>query len=180
MATVHGNARLARHVADIDDSGHHTTTPALSEPVEVVTASGASQDIDYSVAHWWDITLTANCALTISNPPASSIVGDLVVVLRQGGSGSYTVTWPAEVDWQDTDGTGGGAAPTLHTVVTAQDVIELVTFDAGTSWGGSHEGGSTAASTTMWRPVMVEDGATGLWYVTVTGDGDAVMTEVPV
>ncbi len=24
MATVHGNARLARHVADIDDDGHHT------------------------------------------------------------------------------------------------------------------------------------------------------------
>jgi hypothetical protein len=24
METVHGNARLARHVADIDDDGHHT------------------------------------------------------------------------------------------------------------------------------------------------------------
>ncbi len=33
--------------------------------------------------------------------------------------------------------------------------------------------------TSIWVPVMVEDGATGLWYVTVTGDGDAVMTEVP-
>ncbi len=33
--------------------------------------------------------------------------------------------------------------------------------------------------TSMFVPVMVEDGASGLWYVTVTGDGDAVMTEVP-
>lgn len=33
--------------------------------------------------------------------------------------------------------------------------------------------------TTYFVPVMVEDGATGLWYVSVTGDGDAVMSEVP-
>lgn len=30
----------------------------------------------------------------------------------------------------------------------------------------------------IWVPVMVEDASTGLWYVVVTGDGDAVMTEV--
>jgi hypothetical protein len=39
--------------------------------------------------------------------------------------------------------------------------------------------GTGTSATTMWVPVMVQDGATGLWYVTVTGDGDAVMTEVP-
>lgn len=33
--------------------------------------------------------------------------------------------------------------------------------------------------TSIWVPVMTEDVGTGLWYVAVTGDGDAVMTEVP-
>lgn len=36
-----------------------------------------------------------------------------------------------------------------------------------------------APPTTHFAPVMVEDGGSGLWYVVVTGDGDAVMTEVP-
>ena len=33
--------------------------------------------------------------------------------------------------------------------------------------------------TSMWVPVMTEDTSTGFWYVAVTGDGDAIMTEVP-
>lgn len=31
----------------------------------------------------------------------------------------------------------------------------------------------------MFVPLMTEDVGSGLWYVVVTGDGDAVMTEVP-
>jgi hypothetical protein len=34
-------------------------------------------------------------------------------------------------------------------------------------------------TTSIWVPVMTEDVGSGLWYVAVTGDGDAVMTEVP-
>ena len=35
------------------------------------------------------------------------------------------------------------------------------------------------ATTSIWVPVMTEDTSTGFWYVAVTGDGDAIMTEVP-
>ncbi len=37
----------------------------------------------------------------------------------------------------------------------------------------------TSTPTSMFVPVMTEDVGSGLWYVAVTGDGDAVMTEVP-
>lgn len=102
--------------------------------------AGATYAIDCSLANIFDITLTVNCTLSITNPPASGVGGIITVILRQGGTGSYTVTWPGSVDWQDTDGTTGGAAPTLWTAVGAQDVIELATLDGGTTWGGSTGG----------------------------------------
>lgn len=47
--------------------------------------------------------------------------------------------------------------------------------DAGTEYDLT----ASTPVTSLWAPVMVEDVGTGLWYVVVTGDGDAVMTEVP-
>lgn len=114
--------------------------------VETVGVSGSAVTLDYNAATWWDITLTANCTLTITNPPVSATAGQLHVVLRQGGVGSYTVTWPGSVDWPDTDGTGGGSAPTLWTAIGAQDVITLTTLDGGTTWGGSYDADASSAS----------------------------------
>ena len=73
----------------------------------------------------------------------------LLVILRQGGVGSFTVTWPASVQWPDTDGTDGGAAPTLWTVVGARDVVTLVTEDGGTTYGGNHDSGSGGTSSPL-------------------------------
>jgi len=54
---------------------------------------------------------------------------------------------------------------------------DVPTWDAGSStW---IPGTGSGSPTSMWVPVMTEDTSTGLWYVVVTGDGDAVMTEVP-
>lgn len=111
------------------------------------TVTGA-KTIDCSLGNWFDFTLTGNATFTITNPPP--IAGEIIVILRQGGAGSFTVTWPASVDWQDTDGTGGGAAPTLHTAVGAVNIISLATVDGGTTWGGADEssgGGGTPATT---------------------------------
>lgn len=115
--------------------------PDTSELVEVVPISGPTVDIDYDVAQWWDITLSEDCTFTISNPPDPLTVGELVVVIRQGIGAPFTVTWPASVQWDDGDGLPGGAAPTLNTAASAQDVITLVTFDGGVTWGGSTGGG---------------------------------------
>src|SRR5690606_18176566 len=59
-------------------------------------------------------TLTANATVTFSNPVAGAIYK---FVLTQDGTGSRTVTWPAEVKWE------GGVAPTLTTEAAATDII---------------------------------------------------------
>lgn len=107
--------------------------------VEVVPSSGGAVDLDYETARYWDIYLDDDCALTISNAPADQTWGQLIVILRQGTGAPYTVTWPAEVQWQDTDGTAGGSAPTLWTTEDAIDVVTLVSVDGGLTWGGNHD-----------------------------------------
>lgn len=115
--------------------------------LQTITASGAAVEMDIDVATTFDITLTANCTLSISNPPPSGVDARITVILRQGGSGSYTVTWPGSVYWQDsTDGGDDGTAPTLWTAVDAVNVVELSTLDGGTTWGGSYESASGTAS----------------------------------
>lgn len=120
-------------------------TSNYGEQAQLVTvaAAGAAYTIDCSLGNTFDITLTANLTLSISNPAPPGVDSHIIVVLRQGGSGSYTVTWPASVKWQSATGTNTGSAPTLWTAVGAQDVIELSTLDGGTTWGGSTDVDST-------------------------------------
>lgn len=106
--------------------------------VDTNAAAGAAATLDCSLANVFDLTLTAACTLTISNPPISGRNGTIYAILRQGGTGSYTVTWPASVKWQNpTNGLDTGSAPTLFTAVGAVDVIELSTNDGGTTWGAA-------------------------------------------
>ncbi len=89
----------------------------------------------------------------------------LPILTGPGGMGGSNQSPPAAMaldDLTDVDTSGVADGDTLI-------------YDAGTmTWLVGPSGGAS-----LWVPVMVEDGATGLWYVTVTGDGDAVMTEVP-
>ena len=127
---------------------------SLTTDTIVTVTAGATQTIDFSLGTIWDITLTANCVLTISNPPASGIAGILLLIIRQGGTGSYTVTWPASVQWDDGSGLSGGSPPTLHTAVGARNVITVITEDGGTTYGGNEDssggggGGTTSPLTT--------------------------------
>jgi hypothetical protein len=83
------------------------------------------------------------------------------------------------------DGTGGvvwgtdsgGTTPDIEDLPTTETDTSLILAPDGA--GGVEWIPSPTPSTALWVPVMVEDGATGLWYVAVTGDGDAVMVEVP-
>jgi hypothetical protein len=137
-------------------------TPPGAEPVEVVADSGTSQTIDFNVATWWDITLTDDCLLTITNAPPAGLVGVLHVILRQGTGAPWEVTWPAEVEWPDTDGTSGGPAPDLWTLEDAINVIVLTTEDGGTSYGGTYDSVASppAPGTLPWFNV-IDYGATG-------------------
>lgn len=117
---------------------HFLTDAYGGQPALVTDATvTGTYTIDCSLASWFDLTLTGNVTLSIINPPP--LTGEIMLIIRQGGAGSKLVTWPGSVDWQDTDGTGGGAAPTLHTAVGAVNVIGLSTVDGGTTWGGADE-----------------------------------------
>lgn len=92
--------------------------------------SGATLTIDFSTASSQLVTMTASCTFTFSNTLAG---GTYLLRLVQGGTGSYTVTWPAAVKWP------GGTAPTLSTTVGATDIITLY-FDGTSYYGGSQIG----------------------------------------
>jgi hypothetical protein len=103
-----------------------TAWRVVSAGAQSIAASTAATTVDMSSGNVQNITLTASTTLTLS----SATVGTYIMKLIQGGSGSYTVTWPAAVIWS------GGTAPTLTTTVGKVDIITLV-FD-GTNYYGNY------------------------------------------
>ena len=81
-----------------------------------------------------------------------------------GGLGGTAVT-PFIPDLQGVDVTG------------LADGFILIWDAASSTWVVGPAPNPTPTS--IYVPVMTEDVGSGLWYVAVTGDGDAVMTEVP-
>lgn len=114
-----------------------TVAPVLEGYAEVAntnTASGTAATLSLASGSVADLTLTANCTLTLAGAPAAGWVGSLTVILRQDATGGRTVTWPASVKW------GGAVAPTLSTAASAVDIITLFTVDGGTTWYGFTSG----------------------------------------
>jgi hypothetical protein len=101
--------------------------------VTTVAASGASQALAFASSGnaASDITLTANCAITLTGG-TSGQYQSVVLILRQGGSGGFTPTLPAAVRWP------GGVAPTPNTVAGKIDVFTFSTSDAGLTVFGSY------------------------------------------
>lgn len=108
---------------------------------ETITA-GTAQTLDLSTANTFDVTLTADCTFTFSNPPDTGVEGRWTIALRQDATGGWEVTWPATVAWRDTDGTQTTTAPTLATAAGAVDTVDLRTLDGGTTYGASLENGT--------------------------------------
>ena len=102
----------------------------VGETLETNGTSGSAATIDLEDGNFHKVTLTANCTLTFSNPPASGTAGSFTLFLVQDGTGSRTVTWPGTVDWS------AATAPTLTTTAAAVDVLTFITLDGGTIWNG--------------------------------------------
>lgn len=72
-----------------------------------------------------DVTTT-----TFTNESNSPVAGNsFTLILTQDGTGSRTVTWPAEVKWS-------GGAPILSTGAADIDIFSFITPDSGTTWYG--------------------------------------------
>jgi len=111
----------------------YVMTPVLGRSCQTVAASGAAKTVDVRTYGAAKITLTASCTLTVTGA-ISGQLWTLTLLLVQGGSGSYTVTWPTTTLW------AAGSAPTLTTTVGGKDLVMLSTIDGGTTWYGRSGG----------------------------------------
>ncbi len=81
--------------------------------------NSASTSIDWNNGNVQYLDLTSGGAntVTFANPKNG---GRYLLMVMQGGTGSNTVTWPANVKWS------GGTAPTLTSTAGKVDIITLV------------------------------------------------------
>ncbi len=97
---------------------------------EVATANtGTAYTIDLANGSVQILTLTGNCTFTF---PTATAGRSFILLLKQDGTGSRTVTWPAAVKWP------GGTAPTITSTASKADKY-IFTAD-GTNWYGSNAG----------------------------------------
>lgn len=94
-------------------------TTALSFAPLTIGASSqtlTSGSWDQNAGAFATITLTSN--ITMAAP--TMVVGSSALVVIQGGTGGYTITWNSVFDWPN------GAPPLLSTAVGARDVISFL------------------------------------------------------
>jgi len=97
---------------------------------EVATANtGTAYTINLANGTVQVLTLTGNCTFTF---PTATAGRSFMLLLKQDGTGSRTVTWPAAVKWP------GGTAPTITSAANKTDKF-VFTAD-GSSWAGSVAG----------------------------------------
>ena len=98
---------------------------------ETVTANtSTAYTIDLANGTVQVLTLTGNCTYTFPTPVAGK---SFILVQKQDGTGSRTVTWPASVDWP------GATAPTLTATASKADKFVFTAID-GSNWLGSVAG----------------------------------------
>lgn len=88
--------------------------------------SGATKTIDFDVNGLnQKVTMSDDCTFTFTDP----LTGEVVLLkMIQNGTGGWTVTFPAEVDW------GADGEPTWITTAGAIN-IAVFYFDGTTYWG---------------------------------------------
>lgn len=160
------DAHDASAISVLDTGGNFTGTnvedvlaelAAMGGPdtdLVTVSASGAAETIDVSVARAYDVTLTDDCSLSLTG----GVFGErweVQLFLRQDPIGGRTVNWPASVVW------GDGGPPTLSTTPSELDIVELVTLDAGVTWFGSWGGGASVSALDDLSDVTITSPATG-------------------
>jgi hypothetical protein len=115
--TLTGRAALA-------NSGGAEGVVALGSKTGAVT-------LDLSTGNVVSVTLTGTVTLTLPTFTGTAMARSFGFYVKQDGTGSRTITWPASVKW------AGGTAPTLSTGANALDILVFETIDGGTNWYGS-------------------------------------------
>lgn len=105
-----------------------TFTNGYTEEVATANTSTA-YTIDLANGSVQILTLTGNCTFTF---PTATAGKGFTLLLKQDGTGSRTVTWPASVKWP------ASTAPTI--TATASKMDKYVFVADGTNWVGSNAG----------------------------------------
>jgi hypothetical protein len=111
----------------VGTSNSSMVTPAGLAGAKIPGALTDGASVPWNMNDNWNTswTLTGNShSLQVNSNPQLGQTYYLTVI--QGGSGSYTVSWPGAFDW----GTAG--APTLSTTVGKVDLVTLYCYDATT------------------------------------------------
>lgn len=105
-----------------------TFTNGYTEEVATANTSTA-YTIDLANGSVQILTLTGNCTFTF---PTATAGKSFIMLLKQDGTGSRTVTWNGTVKWP------GGTAPTITS--TASKLDKYIFTSDGTNWYGSDAG----------------------------------------
>ena len=131
------SANLISVVSDETGSGVlvFNSAPALTNPtvtnyVETPYSANSSTAITLALTNgtFQIITLTGNATITM---PTATSGKSFILLLKQDGTGSRTVTW-STVKWS------GGTAPTITSTASKQDIFSF--FADGTNWYGVNVG----------------------------------------
>jgi len=115
------------------------TRPVFKDYAETlpstVTISSGAATIDFVDGNHVEIDMSENLTtLTVSNPPATGIVGTMIINLKQSGAGSFLLTSPSSFDW------GAVGEPVLSTASGSSDRIAIRTRDAGATYEATLSG----------------------------------------
>lgn len=102
------------------------TNPTVTNYVETAYTANSSTAITLALTNGTVqiITLTGNATITM---PTATAGKSFILLLKQDGTGSRTVTW-STVKWP------GGTAPTITSTASKQDIFSF--FADGTNWYG--------------------------------------------
>jgi hypothetical protein len=132
-ATTSLTQRMAISSAGAITTSAGTSVDFGARYTELSTAvtAAATTDFDCSLGNNFAVDMNASITTqTFSNIPTTGRVYNMTLFLKQDATGSRTVAWSASVKWS------GGIAPTLTTTANKTDIINLVTFDGGTTLFG--------------------------------------------
>ena len=102
------------------------------EDVTASTISSTSHTLDLATANIFELTMNSSItSLTISNPPSSGEAYSFTVIVKQDGTGSRTISWPASVKFPN------ASTPTLTTTPNKVDILNFITTDGGTTYYGA-------------------------------------------
>jgi len=104
-----------------------------AQTVQTPSSTAGVLVLDMELGNVCDVALDEDVTtLTLDNPPADGIMGVITLIATQDVTGTWDITWPAAIKWEQ----DSGLSPAQTTTGDAVDIYALITIDAGTTWYG--------------------------------------------